>query len=156
MNKEIRLIDENGKFIGIVSFEEAQKIAREKNLDLIEVTKKVIPPVYKLGNWEKERYLLEKKLKKKNLNEKRNILKTIRISFNEGENDLNIKAKKVKEFLEEGKRAKIEIFLRGREKTHFDLAEQKIKNFLTKIDKTYKIIQPLKTTPNGFFIIISL
>ncbi len=154
MANEIRLIDENGKLIGILSYQEALEIAREKNLDLIEITKKADPPVYKLGNWEKERYILEKKLKKKIKSEKKNIFKTIRISFNEGENDLNIKAKKANKFLEEEKRVKIEIFLKGREKSHLDIAEQKIKNFLTKINKSYKIIQPLKRTPNGFFIII--
>ncbi|MGB9680980.1 MAG: translation initiation factor IF-3 [Minisyncoccia bacterium] len=155
MANEIRLIDENGKLIGIISYQKALEIAQERHLDLIEITKKADPPVYKLGNWEKERYLLEKKLRKKELSERKNILKTIRIGFNEGENDLNIKAKKTNEFLEEEKRVKIEIFLKGREKSHFDIAEQKIKNFLTKINKSYKIIQPLKRTPNGFFIIIS-
>jgi translation initiation factor IF-3 len=152
--EEIRLIDENGKLIGIFSYQKAREIAKERNLDLIEVSRKAVPPVFKLGNWEKERYLKEKQLKKKLLTEKKNILKNIRIGFNEGENDLNIKAKKITEFLEENKRIKIEIFLKGREKNHFDLAEQKIKNFLTKINKSYKIIQPLKKTPNGFFIII--
>jgi len=153
--EEIRLIDENGKSIGIFSYQKAQEIAKERNLDLIEVSKKAVPPVFKLGNWEKERYLKEKQLRKKLLAEKKNILKNIRIGFNEGENDLNIKAKKIADFLEENKRVKIEIFLRGREKRHFDLAEEKIKNFLTKINKSYKIIQPLKRTPGGFFIIIS-
>jgi len=153
--QEIRLIDENGKLIGIFSYQKAQEIARERNLDLIEISKKATPPVFKLGNWEKERYLKEKQLRKKLLAEKKNILKNIRIGFNEGENDLNIKAKKIAGFLEENKRVRIEIYLKGREKSHFDLAEEKIKNFLTKINKSYKIIQSLKKTPNGFFIIIS-
>jgi len=152
--EEIRLIDENGKLIGIFSYQKAREIAKERNLDLIEVSRKAVPPVFKLGNWEKERYLKEKQLKKKLLTEKKNILKNIRIGFNEGENDLNIKAKKIAGFLEENKRVRIEIYLKGREKSHFDLAEEKIKNFLTKINKSYKIIQPLKKTPNGFFIII--
>ncbi|MGE4554746.1 MAG: translation initiation factor IF-3 [Candidatus Paceibacterota bacterium] len=152
--EEIRLIDENGKLIGILPLEKAQEIARQKNLDLIAVSQKAKPPVYKLGVWEKERYFSEKKLRKKLKTEKKNILKNLRIGFNEGENDLNVKIKKVENFLEKGRRVKIEIFLRGREKAHFELAEEKIKNFLTKVKKSYKIIQPLKKTPNGFFIIL--
>jgi len=154
--QEIRLIDEKGKQIGVVSFEEAQKIAKERNLDLIEITKNSQPPIYKLGNWAKEKYLKEKEERKKKLKNKQNIFKNIRIGFNEGEHDLEVKAKKINEFLEDKKGVRIEIFLRGREKAHFDLAEQKIKTFLTKINKSYKIIQPLKRTPNGFSVSISL
>ena len=149
-NDEIRLIDEAGKQLGIVPLAEAKKIAQDHNLDLVLITAKVKPPIYKLGDLEKFRYAQEKKYKKQKLRERQRVAKIIRLGFNEGIHDLQIKAKKAQEFLESGYSITIEMRLRGREKAHEDIAQQKIADFLTAILTPFTLIQPLTKTPSGF------
>jgi len=152
--KEVRLIDEKGKQIGIFSYNEASKIAQECGLDLVEITKKTTPPIYKFGDYGKLKYQKEKEFKKKRLKERQTSPKSIRIGFNEGEHDLETKIKKIEKFLQEGKTVTIEMKLRGRQKAHFDLARGKINGFLTKIKVEYKIIQPLKRVPRGLITVL--
>ena len=152
--KEIRLIDEKGKQLGIFSFDDASKIAQERGLDLVEITKKTTPPIYKLGDYGKLKYQKEKELKKKRLKGRQTAPKSIRIGFNEGEHDLEIKIKKIEKFLQGEKIVTIAMKLRGRQKAHFDLAKEKINEFLTKIKIEYKIIQPLRKVPSGLIVIL--
>jgi translation initiation factor IF-3 len=147
--KEIRLIDEKGKQLGIFSFQEASQKAQERGLDLVFVTNKTSPPIYKLGDYGKLKYQKEKEFKKKKLQERHASPKSIRLGFNEGEHDLDTKVKKLEKFLQEGKTVTIEMKLRGRQKVHFDLAKGKIDHFLQKIKIEHKIIQPLKKVPQG-------
>lgn len=149
---KIRLIDQDGKLIGILSYEEALTKAKEQGLDLIEITTKADPPVYKLGDYSKAKYEQEKKYKLQKLKEKQAAPKSIRLGFNESSHDLLTKAKKVEEFLNDNKVVNIELPLRGREKAHEDLARSKIETFLTFIKINFKIIQPLKKSPQGFII----
>lgn len=152
--KQIRLIDEKGKQIGVFSYEEASRISKERGLDLVEITTKTTPPVYKLGDYGKLKYLKEKEARKKKLKERQMAPKSIRIGFNEGEHDLEIKVKKIEKFLEKGKTMTIEMNLKGRQKAHFDLAKEKLSAFLQKIKIKYKIIQPLKKIPRGLIIVL--
>lgn len=152
--KEIRLIDEKGKQIGIFSYDEASKIAQERGLDLVEITKKTTPPIYKFGDSNKLRYKKEKEYRKKRLKERQTAPKSIRIGFSEGEHDLETKVKRTEKFLEEGKTVTIEMKLKGRQKAHFDLARKKICEFLEKIKSEHKIIQPLKRVPRGLIIVL--
>ncbi|MGB9726488.1 MAG: translation initiation factor IF-3 [Minisyncoccia bacterium] len=149
---KIRLIDENGKFIDLLSYEEALRLAQERGLDLVLITKKAIPPVYRLGDKNKIKYLQEKKIKKLKLKEKQNLPKIIRLGFNEGLHDIQTKAKKAEKFLEEGRVVTIEMRLKGREKTHPDLAEKKIHDFLNCLKTPISFTQPLKRVPMGFVI----
>jgi len=152
--KEVRLIDEKGKQIGIFSYDEASKIAQERGLDLVEITKKTTPPIYKFGDSGKLRYKREKEFRKKRLKERQTAPKSIRIGFNEGEHDLETKVKRAEKFLEEGKTVTIEMKLRGRQKAHFDLAKKKINEFLSKIKIEHKIIQLLKRVPRGLITVL--
>jgi len=149
---KIRLISKDGKLIGLIPYEEALLIAKEQNLDLVEISLKADPPVYKLGDSSKAKYEREKKQKLQKLKEKQGAPKSIRIGFNESQHDLLTKIKKVEEFLNDNRMVNIEMRLRGREKAHLDLAKSKIENFLTFITISYKIIQPLKKYPQGFIV----
>jgi len=152
--KEVRLIDEKGKQIGIFSYDEASKMAHERGLDLVEITRKTTPPIYKFGDSGKLRYKKEKEFRKKRLKDKQSSPKSIRIGFNEGEHDLGTKVKRTEKFLQEGKTVTIEMKLKGREKAHFDLAKKKIDEFLAKIEIEYKVIQPLKKVPRGLITVL--
>ncbi len=153
---EVRLIDENGKQIGVLPVSEALRIARERNLDLIQVTEKVEPPVCKIMDYGKYLYRLEKKERQTRLKSSGEI-KGIRLGFNISLHDLEIRANQAEKFLRKGQKIKIEMILRGREKTHGDFAKEKIKQFLEILERKIptKIERELKREPRGFTIIIS-
>ncbi len=152
--EEVRLIDEKGKQIGVFSYDEASKIAQERGLGLVEITKRTTPPIYKFGDSGKLRYKKEKEFRKKRLKERQTSPKSIRIGYNEGEHDLDTKVKRTEKFLEEGKTVTIEMKLKGRQKAHFDLAKKKINEFLLKIKTEHKVIQLLKRVPRGLITIL--
>lgn len=152
--EKIRLIDGQGKQLGIFSFQEASQIAQNKGFDLVLITDKTTPSIYKLGDYDKLKYQKEKELRKKKLQERHSAQKSVRLGFNEGEHDLSTKIKKVEKFLQEDRMVTIEMRLHGRQKAHFDLAKEKINNFCQKITVPYKIIQPLKKAPRGLTIVL--
>ncbi len=82
-------------------------------------------------------------------------MKIIKIGLSISEHDAKIKAKKIEEFLKEGDKVKVEIFLKGRERANKDFAKEKFESFLSKIEEEHKIDQPIKSLPSGFTIILS-
>jgi len=151
--EKVRVIDEEGKNLGIFSLEEALKIAREKNLDLIQITEKVDPPVCKLMDYGKYLYWLQKK---KRGQQKESKVKIIRLGFNISSHDLETKANQVEKFLIKGNKVKIEMLLRGREKGLEIFAKEKILKFIEILKEKIpiKIEGELKKEPKGFTIII--
>lgn len=142
---QIRLIDEQGKQVGIIDIRKALETAKEKGLDLIEVAPKAIPPVCKLIDYGKYKYQLKKIERKEKLNEKRSsIAKNIRISIGMSEHDTGFRINQAKKFLEKKYRVKVELLLRGREIAHLDLAKEKISNFVKAFGDEIKIEMPMK------------
>lgn len=136
---ELRIIGEDGENLGVMPFEAALKLAKEKNLDLIEIAPTVKPPVAKIISYDKFRYQKEKELKKAKAGQKTSELKQIQISLAEAKNDLEIKIKKLEGFLNEGDKVNIVLFLKGREKYNKQWAYQKLNEFLKMILIDYKI-----------------
>ncbi len=153
---EVRVIDEEGKQLGVLPVAEALRFAKERNLDLIQVTEKVEPPVCKIMDYGKYLYRLEKKERQARLKMTSGI-KGIRLGFNISLHDLETRANQAEKFLKKGKKIKIEIILKGREKAHGELAKEKIKQFLEILGKkiSIKIERELKREPRGFTMIIS-
>ncbi len=154
-SKKIRLIGEDTKMIGIVEYGEAEDMSKEKGLDLILVTQNAEIPVYKLGDSKKLRYHEEKMRRKEAKKQRADVMKIVKISFNEGTHDMQTKIKRLEEFLEDGLKVKIVMFLAGREKSHFDIALEKTKTFLKMITVDYKTLSEIKKLSNGFETIIS-
>lgn len=155
---ELRVTDEKGEQIGIMSREEALKLAQEKELDLIEVAPMATPPVARIMDYGKYLYREGKEWRKQKAKQKKDLLKIIRLNLNTGLNDLKIKAKKADEFLNEGLRVQIELVLKGRtkyQKTFSDLAKQKIEDFLKIITVPTKIVSELKKQPKGWNVTIT-
>ena len=152
---EVRVIDEAGKQLGILMREKAIQLAKERNLDLIQVTEKVTPPVCKIMDYGKYLYQLSKK--EKSLKQKGGEIKGVRLSFRISQHDMEIKAQKAKEFLEKGNKIRIEMVLKGREKSLLDFAKIKINQFLDILNKLtpLKIERDLKKEFRGLTMIIS-
>ena len=108
-----------------MSSREAQSLAKEKGLDLVEISAVANPPVVKIIDWGKFQYLKmkEEARQRKKAREKQSELKQMKIGLKISDNDLNIKVRKIRGFLEDGDRVKIMIIFRGRELAHKELGQ---------------------------------
>lgn len=117
----LRVIDESGDQLGVLSKQEALEAAREAGLDLVEISPNADPPVAKVVDWGKFNYQRTKQLQKSKRNSKANDIKQMRLGMKIGDHDLEVKLRKVSKFLEAGHKVKITVFYRGRENAHKDL-----------------------------------
>lgn len=147
----VRVIDENGEQLGILSTSEAIKIAHQKGLDLIEINPQADPPIAKILDYGKYMYRKEKN-SRGNKNKKAAVqeIKTVRIGVKTGDHDLQVKSQLADKFLTKGHKVRLEIVLRGREKAFKDLARQKLTVFLGYLTAKHIIEENIKFTPAGF------
>ncbi len=117
----LRVIDEDGQQLGVLSRYEALDMARQQDMDLVEVSPNANPPVAKIVNWGKYNYQRTKQLQKSKRTAKAVGIKQMRFGLKIGEHDLSVKLRKVTDFLNAGHKVKITVFYRGREMAHKDL-----------------------------------
>jgi len=120
----VRVIDDEGKQIGILPPFEALKMAREKNLDLVEVSPTAQPPVCRIMDFGKYLYEQEKKERAAKKHQKIITVKEVKFRINVDEHDYEFKKNHVLRFLEDGDKVKATIFFRGREMTHTNLGRE--------------------------------
>lgn len=133
---QVRLIAADGNMRGVVSIEEALKEADNSNLDLIEVSPNVNPPVCKIGNFGKMMYEIQKKAADAKKKQKVVDVKEVKMSFNIGRGDFLTKVSKIEKFINSGNKVKVSIRMRGREITHIDLARNMI-NEVVELSQEY-------------------
>ena len=114
-DRELRVLADDGEQFGIISRDEALKIAEERGLDLVLMSPDAKPPVAKIMDYGKHKYQLEKKKKEAKKNQKKIEVKEVKFSCKIAQNDIDYKVKHAREFLEKGKHVKLRVFLRGRE-----------------------------------------
>ncbi|PID30490.1 MAG: translation initiation factor IF-3 [Candidatus Cloacimonadota bacterium] len=142
---EVRLIDSDGTQLGVVTSDEANRLAIEKKLDLIEIAEKAKPPVCKIMDYGKFKYEQAKKEKDNKKKQHTVSIKTIRImSVNIDENDINIKSKNARKFLEEGNKVKVFLQFRGREIIHRDMGMDVMKKFFSTLEDIAKMDSEIK------------
>ena len=153
--REVRLIDDEGNQLGIVPTQEALRMAKDKDLDLVEVSPNANPPVCKILDFGKYRFEQEKKLRESKKNQKVLKLKEIRMQPKIGSGDLDTKAKHVQEFLNEGDKVKITVRFRGRELAHTELGFDVLNEVLKRLTSAYNIDKPAKMDGKMMSITIS-
>ncbi len=116
---QVRLIDHEGTQVGVVATLEALRMAREVEMDLVEVAPTERPPVCRIMDFGKQKYRQNKK-QKKHVHEQQ--LKELRLRPNTDDHDLEVKIKKAREFLKRGDRVQFTMMMRGRERFHTDMA----------------------------------
>jgi translation initiation factor IF-3 len=114
-----------------MSRQEALKVAQEAGVDLVEISPNADPPVAKVIDWGKYQYQQMKQQKKNRQSNKANELKQMRFGLKIGANDLDIKLRKIREFLAEGHKVKVMVFFRGRENAHRELGYDLIEKVTT-------------------------
>ncbi len=122
--KEVRLIDEDGTMVGITSTYDAIRMAREKELDLVEVSPKAVPPVARIMDYGKFKYQTAKRAAEAKKKQTIIQVKEMKLGLKIEEHDLQFKLKHLRDFLSEGDKVKITIMFRGREVLHRDKGEQ--------------------------------
>ncbi len=140
----LRVISEDGKQVGILKLTEALALAEEYGLDLIEVSPVANPPVAKLIDLAKFRYQQKKMEQMQKKKAKKTEVKTIWISMRISEHDMQIKAKKISDFLQDGDLVRIELRMRGREQAYGELGRQNLVKFLTFISEPHRIEVPIR------------
>ncbi len=141
---QLRVIDADGTQLGILSRDDALARARAAELDLVEISPQADPPVAKIVDWGKFTYQKTKEAQKSRKKQVRQDLKQIRFGMKIGDNDFEIKMKKIKEFLEAGHKVRIAVFFRGRENAHKDLGYVLIDRVFAQIeDIAIKEQQPI-------------
>ena len=123
---EVRVIGPSGEQLGIMSSRDAQLLAKEQGVDLVEIAANANPPVVKVIDWGKYQYqkMKEEAKNRKKAREKQSELKQMKIGLKISDNDLNIKVRKMRGFLDDGDRVKILIIFRGREMAHKEIGEE--------------------------------
>ncbi len=147
---EVRVISSTGENLGILSLKDAQSRADSEGLDLIEISPKANPPIVKIANYGKYKYELNKKQKKAKQGSKTTETKSIQVKIGTGDGDLTLKAKKASEWLKEGHRIKVELFLSGRSKYMApNFLKERLDRVLHLITENYKVAEAYKMGPKG-------
>ena len=131
-DKEVRLIGVEGEQLGIMSAEEALRIAIEHDLDLVKIAPGSNPPVCRVMDYGKYRFEQTKKEKEAKKNQRIIEVKEIRMSPGIDTNDFNTKLKNAQKFLSDGDRVKVSVRFRGREMAHTDIGEDLLRDFADK------------------------
>ncbi len=152
---ELRVITEDGQNLGVITLEKALTEARNQGLDLIEISPLAVPPVGKIMDYGKYQYDEKKKVKVSKAKAKTSELKTVQVKIGTGEHDLELKAKRVSEWLGEGNRVKIDLYLIGRSKyMDFNFLKERLERILKLITVDYKIAQEAVKGPKGLTVIV--
>lgn len=122
--REVRVIGEDGNVIGVMSSLQALNLAREAGLDLVEVSPMAQPPVCRLLDWGKFKYEQSKRESEARKHQKTSELKEIRMRPRTDDHDLNVKVRKIEEFLGDGDKVKVGVLFRGRELAHTELGRR--------------------------------
>lgn len=143
-DKEVRLIGNDGEQLGIVSAAQAQKLAAERNLDLVKIAPQAKPPVCKIMDYGKYRFEQSKREKEAKKNQRVIEIKEIRLSPNIDVHDFDTKVGHARKFLSAGNKTKVSIRFRGREMTHTDLGLTIMAQFAEKCADIASVEKPAK------------
>jgi translation initiation factor IF-3 len=136
---KVLVLDNAGANIGIMNTGEAIRLAREQELDLVEINPITDPPVAKIMNFGQFRYNQEKESRLRKAHQHVVEIKGVRLSLRIGRHDSEIRKIQAVKFLNNGDKVKVEIILRGRELQQVPMAFQMVKNFINEIDKIEKV-----------------
>jgi translation initiation factor IF-3 len=149
--KELRVVGAEGENLGVLSIEDALKAADTAKLDLIEISPNAKPPVAKIMDFGLYRYETKRKASEVKAKSHVTETKSVQVKIGTGEHDQLLKAKRAAEWLNEGHRVKVDLFLWGRYK-YMEPAflKERLERFLKIIPADYKLADTLRKSPKGF------
>jgi translation initiation factor IF-3 len=150
----LRVIGANGDQLGVLDREEALRLASEAGVDLVEISPDADPPVAKIIDWGKYQYQKMKEQQKSRRNSKPIDIKQMRMGLKIGSHDLDIKLRKIKEFLAEGHKVKILVVFKGREMAHKELGYEMIDRVSKLLDSDATVEQEPQMAGRNLSIVI--
>lgn len=141
---EVRVVDAQGKTIGIMRRREALEYAQRQGLDLIEIAPQAQPPVCKVMDYSKFAYELQKKERHQRRHQQQHQLKEIRFKSNTDVHDFNFKVRHARAFLLDGHKVKATVLFRGREILYTERGEELLNRFWQAVEDLAKLEQPPK------------
>lgn len=151
---KVRLIDENGEQLGLVSLDSALLKAEDSGLDLVQVSPDMEEPVCKILDYGKFKYEQEKKIQKSKKTQKNTDVKGIRLSVKIGQHDFDTKLKRAKEFLGKNHKLSLQLRFKGREMAHTGLGADVLKRFVEGLGEV-KVEQEPKMMGRGMNMTIA-
>ena len=149
--EELRVVGSEGENMGVLSLDEALKAADDAKLDLIEISPKAKPPVAKIMDFGQYRYETKRKASEVKAKSHVTETKSVQVKIGTGEHDQQLKAKRAAEWLNEGHRVKVDLFLWGRYKyMEPEFLKERLERFLKIIPAEYKLADEIKISPKGF------
>lgn len=138
---QVRVVSAEGDMLGVMPTIEAQRIAQEAGLDLVEVAPNERPPVCRIMDYGKFKYE-QKKKQQKNTKSHQVQVKEIRLRPKIGDHDIDFKMKQARQFLSEHDKVKLNILFRGRENAHHELGREILANIITALEDVAKVEKP--------------
>jgi translation initiation factor IF-3 len=138
---QVRLIDQDGEMLGVMTAREAVQKAYAVGLDLLEISPNADPPVCKILDFGKFKYEQQKKRNEAKKKQKVIEIKEIKVRPNIDENDYQVKMRAMKSFIEEGDKVKVTLRFRGREMAHQDIGIRVLERIRSELDATTKVEQ---------------
>ena len=154
-DREIRVISSSGDMLGVMSAQEALRLAEEENLDLVKISPTAVPPVCKIMNYGKFKFEQAKREKENRKNQKVVEIKEIYLSMTIDVGDLNVKAKKTVEFLTDGNKVKVSIRMRGRQMAHASMGVDVMNRFFELLGGKAVMDKAPKTEGRNILMILS-
>ncbi|MCW8817647.1 MAG: translation initiation factor IF-3 [Ignavibacteriaceae bacterium] len=152
---KVRVIDTEGKQLGVFLIKDARRLASEKGRDLVEIAPQAKPPVCKIIDFGKFRYEQQKKEKLQKKNQQVSVLKEIRFHPNTDVHDFDFKTRHAINFLEEGNKVKATVVFKGREMAYVELGENLLKRFLERVEDIAKVeVEPKMEGRNMSLIVV--
>jgi translation initiation factor IF-3 len=130
----VRVIDQNNQQVGIVPLPRALDIARQSNLDLVEVSPNTVPPVCRILDYGRFKYEQTRKERDARKAQKTQTIKEMRLKPKIGEHDLEFKTRLIEGFLKEGDKVKVTVNFRGRENAHPELGRQVLEEVVRRLN----------------------
>jgi translation initiation factor IF-3 len=127
------VIEADGKQSGIMPLGEALRLAEGKELDLVEVSPTATPPVCRIMDYGKFRYLQKKKVQESRKNQTQVLVKEVKLGSRTSEHDLDFKVNHIRRFLEKKQRVKVSVLFRGREITHPEIGREMLDKVVEKV-----------------------
>ena len=138
---QVRLIDQDGEMLGVMSARDALLRAYEVGMDLLEISPNAVPPVVKILDYGKYKYEQQKKANEARKRQKIVELKEVKVRPNIDDHDYDVKMRQMKGFIEEGDKVKVTLRFRGREMAHQDLGLKVLERIRTELGETIKVEQ---------------
>lgn len=152
---EIRVLDEEGNQLGIMSPKDALRIARERELDLVEIAPQAKPPVCKIVDYGKHRYEKQKREKQQRKSQHKQQLKEVRLHPRTDTHDLDFKKRHAREWLEGGHKVKFSVFFKGREMAHKDIGRELLDGIIEDLADVSKVDQATRMDGRNMHMTLS-